>query len=497
MFDVKEIIDLMGSPTAEEVALVKRAFAYAEVAHKGQLRKSGEPYIIHPLNTAKILADFKADTPTIIAGLLHDTLEDTPVTKADLERDFGSEIAFLVEGVTKLGKLKYRGVARHVESLRKLFVAMAEDIRVIIIRLADRLHNVRTLQFIPPEKQLRIAIETLEIYAPIANRLGIWRLKGMLEDAAFPYALPKEYAAVMTLRKTKGKKSIEKLEKVYRTLAREFADRKLVGYQIDYRIKYLYSLYTKLVRKHMNIDEIYDISALRVIVKNVEECYQVLGIIHSVYRPVPGRLKDYIASPKPNGYQSIHTAVFTDDSNIVEIQIRTTEMQHEAEYGVASHIMYDESGKSVGNGKISQNRQWIQELIEWQKSVKGSEEFLHHLKTDFFQDRIFVFTPKGDVIELPKGATPIDFAYAIHSDIGNHAAAARASGKFVGLDHPLRNGDVVEIEVKRSAKPSAKWIEFCQTVNAKKHIRNELGIGMSPKRGAKLAGNVKKRDLEK
>ena len=485
--DIKEITNLIKDPSQEEVALIEKAMAFAEQAHTGQLRKSGEPYIIHPFATAKILAEFKADTPTIVAGLLHDTLEDTPVTKADIEKEFGEEVAFLVEGVTKLGKLKYHGVTRHVESLRKLFVAMAEDIRVILIRLADRLHNVRTLSFIPPEKQKRIAVETLEIYAPLANRLGIWRLKGMLEDAAFPYALPKEYAEVMALRKTKGKKSIEKLEKVYRTLARAFADRKLIDHQIDYRIKYLYSLYTKLLRKHMNIDEIYDISALRVIVSNVEECYQVLGIIHSVYRPVPGRLKDYIANPKPNGYQSIHTAIFTDDSNIVEIQIRTKEMQNEAEYGVASHIIYDESGKPQSGGQISKSMQWVQELIEWQKNINESEEFLHELKTDFFRDRIFVFTPKGDVIELSKDSTPIDFAYAIHSDIGNHAAAARASGKYVGLDHPLRNGDVVEIETKKTAKPSAKWIEFCQTTNAKKHIRNELGIGIQPKKAAKAA----------
>lgn len=476
MPDVSEITNLMRSPKKEEVERIKRALDFAEKAHAGQLRKSGEPYINHPFETAKILAEFKADTDTIVAGLLHDTIEDSEastsnaITQKDIENEFGADVGFLVEGVTKLGKLKYRGVKRHTESLRKLFVAMAEDIRVIMIRLADRLHNVRTLQVHTPEKQRRIALETLEIYAPIANRLGIWRLKGMLEDAAFPFAYPEEYAHVVALRKTKGKETIKRLEKVFRTLSHELANRGIKGAILDYRIKYLYSLYTKLQRKNMDIDEIYDFSGLRIIVDTIEECYQVLGIVHSIYRPVPGRMKDYIASPKPNGYQSIHTAVFTGEGSIIEIQIRTKEMQYEAEYGVASHIHYAEAGKPTEGGHLPKSIEWIKDLIEWQKQVNESTEFLHTLKTDFFKDRIFVFTPKGDVIELPAGGTPIDFAYAIHSDIGDHASAARINGKFLAIDHPLKNGDVVEIEIKKTSRPTTKWLEHARTTNARKHI---------------------------
>jgi GTP pyrophosphokinase len=490
MPDVSEIINLMRDPKKEDIERIKRALDFAEKAHHNQLRKSGEPYIIHPFETAKILAEFKADTDTIVAGLLHDTIEDSEesstnhVTQEDIEKEFGKDVAFLVNGVTKLGKLKYRGVKRHTESLRKLFVAMAEDIRVIMIRLADRLHNVRTLQYVRPDKQKRIALETLEIYAPIANRLGIWRLKGMLEDAAFPFAFPEEYARVVALRKTKGKETIKRLEKVFRSLSHELAERGIKGAIIDYRIKYLYSLYTKLLRKNMDIDEIYDFSGIRIIVNTIEECYQVLGIVHSIYRPVPGRMKDYIASPKPNGYKSIHTSVFTGEGNIVEVQIRTKEMQYEAEYGVASHIYYSESGKPIEGGKISKGLEWIQELIEWQKHVNESDEFLRTLKTDFFKDRIFVFTPKGDVIELPSGSTPIDFAYAIHSDIGDHASAARINGKFMALDHVLKNGDIVEIEVKKTSRPTTKWLEHAKTNQARKHI-----ISAIQKQEAKTIGD--------
>ncbi|HRZ30411.1 MAG TPA: HD domain-containing protein, partial [Candidatus Paceibacterota bacterium] len=292
--DPQEIIALMKNPSKEDKRLIERALVFAEKAHAGQVRASGQPYITHPYNTALILAEFKADAETIAGGLLHDTVEDTQVGLADIEKEFGKDIAFMVNGVTKLGTLKYRGAKRHTESLRRLFVAMAEDIRIIMIRLADRLHNVRTLEYLPPEKQKRIALETLEIYAPLANRLGVWRLKGMLEDASFPYAYPEDYKKVVAIRKTKGKETIKRLERIYRTLQKELTTRGLKNFEIDYRIKYLYSLYTKLLLKNMNIDDIYDISALRVIVKTIDECYQVLGIIHNLWRPIPGRLKDYI-----------------------------------------------------------------------------------------------------------------------------------------------------------------------------------------------------------
>lgn len=464
--------------------LVARAFYFAEKAHEDQRRKSGEPYFIHPYNVALILADFGADAETIAAGLLHDTVEDTGISLERIETEFGSTVAFMVDAVTKLGTLKYKGVARHAESLRKLFVAMAQDIRVIIIRLADRLHNVRTLQYIEPEKQKRIALETLEIYAPLANRLGMWKMKGLLEDASFPYAYPAEYKTVVALRKTKGRETVKRLEKIYRVLQTTLTERGLRDFTIDYRIKYLYSLWAKLIRHNMDIDSIYDISALRLIVDSIEQCYQSLGIVHTLWRPVPGKLKDYIANPKPNGYQSIHTAVFTGDGSIVEIQIRTKAMQREAELGAASHILYDETGKprkKDGEKKIPKSIEWIRELIEWQKEVKESEDFLHALTSDFIKDRIFVFTPKGDVVELPKGATMIDFAYAIHSDIGNHAAGAWMNGKYVSLNTELLNKCTVQIETKKTSKPSAKWLDFSKTSMAKRHIRNYLGLETAPK----------------
>lgn len=475
----KEIISLMNNPSRDDKDLIERAFAFAEKAHNGQLRASGEPYIIHPYNTALILAEFKSDAPTIAGGLLHDTVEDTHVSLDDIEKEFGKEIAFMVDGVTKLGTLKYRGAKRHTESLRRLFVAMAEDIRIIMIRLADRLHNVRTLKHLPPEKQKRIALETLEIYAPLANRLGVWRLKGMLEDASFPYAYPTEYKKVVALRKTKGKETIKRLEKIYRSLQKELSTRELKDFTIDYRIKYLYSLYTKLLSKNMNIDEIYDISALRVVVKTVNECYQVLGIIHNLWRPIPGRLKDYIANPKPNGYQSIHTSIFTGDGNALEIQIRTEQMQHEAEYGIASHAAYEESGKINKNKglppeKLTKDMCWIEELIEWQKHVKEDGDFISFIKDRLVQKRIFVFTPKGEVVELPKDATPIDFAYAIHSDIGHHASGAKVNKKMSTLDTKLKNGNVVEIITNKNNKPTKKWLDFTKTSNAKRNIRSYL-----------------------
>lgn len=486
MPEIKEITDLMINASASDRERVEQAFHFAEQAHREAKRYSGEPYIIHPFAVAKILAEMRADSETIAAGLLHDTVEDGVATREEIKEEFGPTIAFLVEGVTKLGKLKYRGLERHAESLRKLFVAMAEDLRVIIIRLADRLHNVRTLEHIPDEeKRRRIALETLEIYAPLANRLGIWKLKGQLEDAAFPHAYPTDYATVVKLRKTKGKESIKRLEKLSRSIARAASDQGIKEVEIDFRVKYLYSLWQKLKRKNMDINQIYDLSALRVIVPTIAECYQVLGLVHTLWRPVASEFKDYIAQPKPNGYQSIHTAIFTRQEGrqagptVAEIQIRTKEMQQEAEYGLASHIIYDEQGKPKKGGEWKKKVRWIKDLIEWQKGVDGSEEFLTHLKTNIFRNRIFVFTPKGDVIELPEGATPIDFAYAIHSEIGEHIAGAMVNGKFVSLDHPLKSHDVVEIEVKKAAHPTVKWLTQATTGMAKKHIKNFLGRGRS------------------
>ncbi len=393
MLKSQEITALMKNPSKEDTKLIAKALAFAEKAHTGQKRKSGEDYVVHPFETAKILAEMNADTETIVAGLIHDTIEDNCATKEEIEKEFSKKILFLVEGVTKLGKLKYQGLTRHVESLRKLFIAMADDVRVVMIRLADRLHNVQTLSALPEEKRKRIALETLEIYAPIANRLGMWRIKGVLEDASFPFVFPKEYAEVLKLRKTKGKETVKRLEKIHRTLRAELAKEGFKDVVIDYRLKYLYSLFQKLKQKNMDIDKIYDISALRIVVPTLPDCYRTLGIVHSVYKPVPGKLKDYIAHPKPNGYQSIHTTIFTGE-NMTEIQIRSKAMHEEAEYGIASHIKYDESGK-VSLPKAGSKTRWIDELIEWQKNVQENKEFLDTLKINFSKNESLFLLPKA------------------------------------------------------------------------------------------------------
>lgn len=469
-----EIIALMKNSSEADQKLIERAFIFAKKAHTGHLRASGEDYFIHPVAVAKNLAEMRMDATTIAAGLLHDTVEDELVTEKEITTRFGPEVLFLVQGVTKLGRLKYQGLKRHAESLRKMFVAMAKDIRVLMIRFADRLHNVQTLKHLTPEKQKRIADETIEIYAPLANRLGMWRIKGLLEDAAFPFAYPAEYKKVVTLRKTKGKETIKKLQKLYRTLHQALTAQGITDVTVDYRVKYLYSLYQKLVKNQMDISQIYDISAMRIIVPTVSDCYRVLGIVHSVWKPLPGKLKDYIAHPKPNGYQSIHTTVFTGNGGSAEIQIRTREMNEEAEFGVTSHIYYDEAGKPRTGGRLTKKLHWIEHLIQWQKHIKESEEFLTALKTDFFKDQIFIFTPKGDVVELPAGSTPIDFAYRIHTDIGDHTAGAKVNGKMVHLDYQLKNNDLVEIDTRKNAHPSTKWLDHTRTTFARKQIRLAL-----------------------
>jgi GTP pyrophosphokinase len=479
MWDIKEIIALMENPSQRNIELVTRAFQFAQKAHHGHKRYTGEPYFTHLFETAKILAELKMGPNTIAAGLLHDCMEDVGVTPAEIKKEFGSEILFLVEGVTKLGKLRYQGQDRHIESLRKLFVAISQDIRVIIIKLADRLHNMRTLKHVPRPKQLRIATETLKIYAPIAYRLGIRKLNRELEDISFSFTQPEEY------------------QKTKRLLKQRSAKGAVTTVQSDYRLKGLYSLFRKLDRKSGDIDKIYDIVAIRIFVPSVSDCYKVLGIIHAHWRPLPGRIKDYIAFPKPNGYRSLHTSIFTGDGNIVEIQIRTEKMHREAEYGIASHIDYKEAAKQRGKQELDILRKlapkktnldvftkhtivnkdiphWIQELAESQKMTNDEQEFMDNLTSDFFEDRIFVFTPRGDVIDLPKDSTPIDFAYAIHSDIGNHMFGANVNGKYVALSTSLKNGDIVEVLTKTSAKPSRKWVASAKTTTAKKHIKSAL-----------------------
>ena len=475
MPNVKEIISLVEDKISKkDEELIKKAYDFAERAHEGQKRDSGEPYFNHVFETAKNIAKFGMDAITIAAGLLHDTLEDTSVKEEELEKEFGPDIVFLVNGVTKLGTLKYRGEARHVESLRKFFVAMANDLRVVVIKFADRLHNLQTLKYIREDKRKRIALESIEVYAPLANRLGMGKLKGDIEDAAFPYAFPKEYAETeKILYERKG--SYEKyLEEVKVELKKELTKNRIKYLVMDYRIKHKYSLYKKLVRYNMDFDKIYDIVALRVVVSSVEECYRALGIVHSLWRPLPNRIKDYIALPKPNGYRSIHTTIFTGSGGIAEIQIRTIEMHKEAEYGIAAHFAYKETGKNKKREDNKSKFEWIEELKNLKNTPENPEKFIEHLKTDFFSDRIFIFTPKGDVVDLPRDSSPIDFAYSIHSDIGDHISQSKVNQKIAPLNTKLKNGDIVEIMTKKDAHPSSKWIEYVKTSHAKKNIHTYL-----------------------
>ena len=492
---VKEITDLMDSPTPENVALITKAYNIAEEAHKGVLRMSGEPYFNHVFETAKILADLKMCPVAICAGLLHDSIEDGVLTEEKIKAEFGDEVLFLVNGVTKLGKLKYRGAERHMESLRKLFVASAQDIRVIIIKLCDRLHNMRTLQFVRPDKQHRIALETLEIFAPLAYRLSIRKLSRELEDLSFPYVYPKEYKEVKELMKLKSAETLPKLEKFMRSVKIALAEGGMINIKTDYRQKGLYSLSKKIIKKGGDIENVYDILALRIFTDTVADCYKALGIIHGKWRPLPGRIKDYIAMPKTNGYRSIHTTVFTGDGSIVEVQIRIHEMHKQAEYGIASHLTYKDMKnnenkemnwfsqflpKSLNSFFKSQadaqnSPSWMKDLAESQKAANG-DEMMEDLKTDFFVQRIFTFTPKGDVVDLPVGSSVIDFAYAIHSDIGNHISSAMVNKKIAPLDKELKNGDQIEIVTKNTAKPNRKWLEHAKTAMAKKFIKNALNI---------------------
>ena len=509
MTDIREITSLLHNSSDKDLALIQKAYDFALNAHKNHTRNSGEPYFNHLFATAKNIAELGMGATTISAGFLHDVVEDTNITAEELEKEFGAEIRFLVEGVTKLGTIKYRGTMHHNESLRKFFVAMSQDIRVLIIKLCDRLHNMQTLEHVPKEKQLRIATETLEIYAPIAYRLGIRKLNRELEDLAFKYVYPAEYKNVSELVKQRQGVEIKSLEKFDKMLKKELAKENVVNFKTDYRIKGLYSLYKKLKRKEMDIEKIHDISALRVIVPEITDCYKVLGIIHSAWRPLPGRIKDYIAFPKTNGYRSLHTTIFTGDGGIIEVQIKTEEMYQESEYGITSHILYkntqnNKSRKKMTNPnlnwvkkilpikkdwdndeqpvdrqtgkkslKLDDIPRWVKDLVEYQKGAE-EEEFLDNIKTDFFEERIFVFTPKGDVIDLPRGSSTIDFAYAIHSDIGDHIAGAKVNGKFTAISTVLHNGDRVEIETKKASKPSHKWLESCKTTMAKRHIRSVL-----------------------
>ncbi|KKQ27150.1 MAG: (P)ppGpp synthetase I, SpoT/RelA [Candidatus Magasanikbacteria bacterium GW2011_GWC2_37_14] len=469
---IENLLEKMTAYTNQSnLDLVRLAYDFAEKAHAGQTRKSGEPYIIHPLSTAMILTDMRIDPIIICAALLHDVPEDTNVTLEELNKNFGPEIASIVEGITKLGKLKYRGVERYIENLRKMFIAMAEDIRVMIVKFADRIHNLMTLDALPPPKQYRIALESLEIYAPIANRLGIGEMKGMLEDLAFKYIYPKEYEATILLKETKLKDKEQLLKNVQEQAKNEIGEAGIKIIDLHGREKKMYSLYQKMQRKDNDVAKIYDLVALRIIVPTIADCYASLGVIHKIWKPLKGRIKDYIAQPKPNGYRSLHTTVFVEDGEVVEFQIRTPEMHEEAEYGVAAHWHYDEFGARLPKKEI----RWVKELADIQKNILNRLSDLEEIKVDFLQSRIFVFTPKGDVIDLPEGATPIDFAYHIHTDVGDKCVGAMINDQLTSLDTELRNGDVVEIIIDKNRKgPAQDWLKFVKTNTAKSHVKNYI-----------------------
>ncbi|MFW5737156.1 MAG: RelA/SpoT family protein, partial [Halanaerobium sp.] len=454
-----------------DLEMVKKAYEYAERAHQEQYRVSGEPFVEHPLGVAIILADLELDIVSIVASLLHDVVEDTGISSEEIEREFGSEVAHIVDGVTKLTRMQFKTKAdQQAESLRKMFVAMAEDIRVVLIKLADRLHNMRTLNYLKKEKRKEKSRETLEIYAPLAHRLGMSKIKWELEDLSFRYLKPDMYYEVshkvQANRKQREKDIQAAIEKLKSTLKEHDIEAEIYG-----RPKHLYSIFNKMKRKEVEFNEIYDLTAVRVLVENVKECYEVLGIIHEIWKPMPGRFKDYIAMPKSNMYQSLHTTVIAPNGDPLEVQIRTYEMHKTAEYGIAAHWRYKE-GK-VGDEKFEEKLSWLRRLLEWQKDLQEPQEFMETLKIDLFEDEVFVFTPAGDVVSLPKGGTPVDFAYHIHTEVGHRCVGAKVNGKIVPLEYKLKNSDIVEILTsKKSNGPSRDWLKFVKTSKARSKIKH-------------------------
>ena len=501
---LQNILTIMNLSQKKEVEFVTHAYELARKAHRGQKRFSGEPYLNHPVATAEYLAKIGMGPTIIAAALLHDSLEDSDITGDEIEKELSADVRRLIEGVTKLGHVRYQGMKRHTESLRKLFAATSQDVRVMIIKLADRLHNAKTLGHVPrDDKRERIAQETLEIYAPIADRLGMGLMKRELEDAVFPHAYPEEYEKVLKMFKEVGGDDIKRLEHTHNTVRKKIAEYGVKKFRTTNRIKGLYSLYRKLERKDWDITKLFDLWALRIIVDSVSDCYTVLGIVHGEWRPLPGRVKDYIAFPKPNGYRGIHTTIHTGDGDLIEIQIRTEEMHREAQLGIASHFSYKESatkkkGESAaiswirqfiparlwmeGQGKSTTGEikrtytndstpDWMKRMAETPEDDENPQVFLQDIKSDFFSHRVFVFTPRGDVIDLPIDSSPIDFAYAIHSEVGNKMSGAKVNGKMASLDTHLKNGDIVEISTSEKSKPNRKWIAMAKTTLAKKQIR--------------------------
>ncbi|MGB2926629.1 MAG: bifunctional (p)ppGpp synthetase/guanosine-3',5'-bis(diphosphate) 3'-pyrophosphohydrolase [Limnothrix sp.] len=453
--------------------LMGEAFRYAHALHEGQLRKSGEPYIAHPVAVAGLLRDLGGDGVMIAAGFLHDVVEDTDVTSEQITELFGAEVSQLVEGVTKLTKFKFSSkTERQAENFRRMFLSMAEDIRVIVVKLADRLHNMRTLEHLREDKQKRIALETKEIFAPLANRLGIWRFKWELEDLCFKYLEESDYRQMQGLISEKRTEREARVAEAITLIRDRLRILGLHVWEIKGRPKHLYSIHHKMQRQHKEFDEIFDVAGIRVIVESNDECYRALAVIHDAFKPIPGRFKDYIGLPKPNRYQSLHTTVVGLNGRPLEVQIRTMEMHQIAEYGIAAHWKYKEAGHSAST--ITSNDEkftWLRQLIEWQSDLKDAEEYIDNLKDNLFEDDVYVFTPNGDVVSLAKGATSIDFAYRIHTEVGNHMKGARINGRWSVLDTKLSNGDIVEIITQKNARPSLDWLNYVVTPSAKNRIR--------------------------
>ncbi|KAF3888022.1 MULTISPECIES: RelA/SpoT family protein [Nostocales] len=457
-----------------ETSLILRAFEFAYQLHQGQYRKSGEPYISHPVAVAGILRDLGGSPAMIAAGLLHDVVEDTNVTIEEIEQHFGTEVRQLVEGVTKLSKINFKSKTEsQAENFRRMFLSMAQDIRVIVVKLADRLHNMRTLEHLSEDKRKAIALETREIFAPLANRLGIWRIKWELEDYSFKYLEPESYRQIQEYVAEKRGAREERLASVAETLRNRLVEAGIQCLDISGRPKHLYSIFQKMQRQNKEFHEIYDLAALRIIVNTNEECYRALAIVHDAFRPIPGRFKDYIGLPKPNRYQSLHTGVISPWARPLEVQIRTLEMHRIAEYGIAAHWKYKETGGSFTTHMTATDEKftWLRQLLEWQNDLKDAQEYLESVKDNLFEDDVYVFTPKGDVISLSPGSSTVDFAYRIHTEVGNHCAGAKVNGRMVPLSTRLQNGDIVEIVTQKNSHPSLDWLNFVRTSAAKNRIK--------------------------
>src|SRR3954463_11886653 len=484
-----------------DIELLRRAYVFSAYEHKGQVRHSGEPYLVHPLEVADLLADMKLDVVAVSAGLLHDVVEDTLTTPERINELFGPEIAHVVEGVTKIGAISFSSSEeRQAENFRKMLLAMVDDIRVILVKLADRLHNMRTLGHLPEERRVKIAQETLDIYAPIANRLGMSKVKNELEELSFKYLEPKAYDALLAQVDAKRRAAEASIHELTATIRAKLDDAQVPVTTVDGRIKRLYSIHLKLKKQKVDIERVYDFVALRVITHSVKDCYAALGIIHQTWSPVPGRIKDFIAMPRPNGYQSLHTSVISEHGFPFEVQIRTEEMHRRAEEGIAAHWKYKEG--RVGDQRDERYFQWMRQLLEVQQEVRDPQEFLQNLKIDLYPEEVYIFTPKGEVRSLPRGSTAVDFAYSIHTDVGNQCVGARINGKMVPLRTRLQNGDIVEIVTQSGHKPSRDWLTFVVTSRARSKIRHvlqgeertrsiELGLRLFEKEARRFDLNVK------